>query len=170
MKGTYLIFQNTGFVCSMVSKAQQYSHCCFAQPWFWLFRSLSCSWAMRRIYLVWVFLPGLLAFLSCTSCTSVVVLLICWGTAVANIWGWIRMCSWVPALTSVWPVTFSPVVPLSVWTLGTLSLPYLLAGCPACGRDSGNICRMKKFLIVLMSWAWFRIQTLPSAFAKRFSL
>lgn len=49
-------------------EAQQYLHRCSAPPWFWLFRSLGCSSAMRRIYLVWVSRLGLLAFLSCTSC------------------------------------------------------------------------------------------------------
>lgn len=149
------------------SKAQHSLHWCLAQPWFWLFRCLGCSLVMRRV--------------SCLSLPArppgrlvmhawVVVVLICWGTVVANIWGWMRMCSWVSALTSAWPITFSPVVLLCVWTLGTSASPQPLAECPACGRDSGNICRMKKFLIVLTFWVWFRIQTLPSTFANRFSL
>lgn len=76
-----------------------------------------------------------------------------------------------------WP-PFHLVVLLSVWASRYIYVstgdpqrpPWSLAKSPGRGRDSGNFCRLKKPLLVLMSWAGLRIQTLSSTFAKRSSL
>lgn len=87
------------------TEAQQCLHWCYHSLGFGYSEALA-HWLCRE-YIVFespCWAPS--AVLSCTSCTWVVVVLICWGTAVASVWGWMRMC-WVSALTSTGLATCS---------------------------------------------------------------
>ena len=156
------------------SKAQQRSWWCSVQPWFWLFRSLGwlLSLAEKTLFLS---LPAgpprlLVMHILYLGCGCIDLLGHCCCTCLGaseNVLVGVGLM--LPAdLLSAHCLCEHPAICVS--TGDPQRPPWSLAKSPACGRDSGNFCRLKKSLLVLMSWVGLRIQTLSSTFAKRSSL